>query len=268
MPKKPIHLASIDFETTGLNPETDQIIEIGAVKFTESGEVIDTFQILAKPTIQIHAAAQKVHGISADMLKDAVSPKEAWEAFLAWAGDVKTLVAHNAQFEGSFIRGMYSDSESLPEIEFICTLKLSRKRLKEESSHKLDHLVPGEGRHRALADAEACVTLYQRLADTYASKKVPIATHATPLSEYKTFKEPSSRQLSYIKSLGGDPSSVRTSSEASQFIETLKARADETKSNRSTGKAKTSEGAGVGTIVVIVIVISIVLALTLAIQSQ
>jgi DNA polymerase III epsilon subunit-like protein len=40
---------SLDLETTGLNPETDEIIEIGAVKF-EGDEIIDTFSSLVNPS--------------------------------------------------------------------------------------------------------------------------------------------------------------------------------------------------------------------------
>ena len=265
MQKKPAHLISLDFETTGLNPEADQIIEIGAVKFTEAGERIDTFQILAKPTVHIQPAAQKVHGITPEMLKDAVAPQEAWTAFLTWAGDTKTFVAHNAQFEGTFIRGMYTDSESMPDIEFICTLKVSKKRLKEETRYKLENLVPGEVRHRALADAEACITLYQRLAETYVSKKISRGTHAKPLSDYKTYKEPSSRQLGFIKSLGGDSSSVRTASEASQFIDALKARAEDSsytskQSTSSRAPKAGSNGRAINAVLGFLVIAAIVIA--------
>ena len=47
-------LLAFDLETTGLNPATDQIIEIGIARFRD-GRVIDEYQKLVKPTIPIPA---------------------------------------------------------------------------------------------------------------------------------------------------------------------------------------------------------------------
>ena len=216
-----ITLISIDFETTGLNPSKDQIIEIGAVKFNQLGQIIDTFQMLAKPSVAIQEGAKNVHGLTEDMLIDCISPRLAWEQFLVWSGDVTVYIAHNAKFEALFIQSLYLDNAELPDISFICTLEVSKKRLAGEPSHKLDRLVSRVGLHRALPDAQACIELYMKISETYKTKKLPIKTYSKNINYFKNYDEPSRKQLSYIASLGGDGSNIKTLQEASNLIDDL-----------------------------------------------
>ena len=58
---------SIDLETTGLNPESDRIIEIGAVKF-QGTRILDTFSTLVNPDRDISTFIQELTGISNDQL--------------------------------------------------------------------------------------------------------------------------------------------------------------------------------------------------------
>lgn len=65
---------AIDFETTGLSPYSDRIIEVGAVIF-ENGTIVNRFESLINPGMSIPVAVQRVNHISNDMVKDA--PNEA-----------------------------------------------------------------------------------------------------------------------------------------------------------------------------------------------
>ncbi len=219
-----INYIAIDFETTGLSADDSKIIEIGAVKFTESGEALDCFEMLADPGVPIPVGATKIHGITDTMVSGCFSPLDVWNKFLEWAGDNFTLFAHNAQFEASFIKKLCDGEGELPDVWVVDTLKASRKRLKNKSSYKLVDLIPSfDGNcHRALPDAKACVALFTQISETYKSGKLPLKTYATPLSEFKTYEEPTGRQISYIRSLGGYVDSVKTKQQASIYIDNLK----------------------------------------------
>jgi DNA polymerase III subunit epsilon len=91
----------LDVETTGLDTSSDEIIELGMVKFTylPSGEivrVIDTFSSLNEPTKQIPPEATKLHGITDAMV---AGHKIAVDLF---ASDAVVVIAHNAGFDRRF----------------------------------------------------------------------------------------------------------------------------------------------------------------------
>lgn len=150
-----------DLETTGLDFDSHNIIEIGAAK-TNSNEVIETFQSFIKIEGSIPAEASAVNGITDDMLHDAPPAKEVLQSFLHFLGDC-VLVAHNITFDYRFLNaelirnGFVGVENNL----LIDTLELSRKSLKNLSRFSLEaitnHLgIAVDTRHRALDDALAC----------------------------------------------------------------------------------------------------------------
>ena len=221
---------AIDFETTGLDAKSCEVVEIGAVRFRDNGEILETFQSLAKPSKGIPKDAEKIHGITDLMVKDMDTPRAVWDKFLQWAGPFTSLVAHNAEFESLFIQEMYGHGEALPEIKIIDTLRLSKNRLRGLESYKLTDLVGSlrENGHRALPDAHACIQVFMRSAETYKSRKVPPGSYMVSVGSFKYVNPyaPTARQLSYIESLGGDPNNVATKAKASEYIDRLKAGGD------------------------------------------
>lgn len=217
---------AIDFETTGLDPVNSEIVEIGAVKFNRKGEILDSFEMLAKPSKGIPPEAEAVHNISNEMVANSEPPLSVWRSFLAWSEGITTYVAHNAKFEARFIKSLYADKleAELPNINFICTYEVSKNRLRNKDSYKLVDLVDVDdgSSHRALADAKSSANLYQKLAETYSSKRIPDKTYLTHISKYEMFDRPTARQRAYIESLGGDADLMETRSDASNYIDTLK----------------------------------------------
>jgi len=63
-------LVALDVETTGLNPESDNIIEIAIVRFNKSGEVVEKFVSLINPGREIPVEAKLVNGIDENMLEN------------------------------------------------------------------------------------------------------------------------------------------------------------------------------------------------------
>jgi DNA polymerase-3 subunit alpha (Gram-positive type) len=91
---------AFDIETTGLSPNLDRIIELGAVKY-QDGKVVETFNELISPGIPLPPESIEVHGITEDMLEGMPPVEEVLPHFLKFVGD-GILVAHNAKFDTGF----------------------------------------------------------------------------------------------------------------------------------------------------------------------
>lgn len=93
---------SIDLETTGLHPEQDAIIEIGAVKF--AGErILDTFETLVAPGIALPYRIQRLTSITPAGLRGAPHLAAVLPRLRAFLGDLP-LVGHNVPFDAAFLR--------------------------------------------------------------------------------------------------------------------------------------------------------------------
>ena len=102
-------LLVLDLETTGLDPRADSIIQIGAHVLTR--KVLNreaTMSTLVAPESAMDPAAQKIHGLSMDDLRDAPPLAEAIRKLeeLAEPEDV-VLCGHNIGFDVSFLRAAY-----------------------------------------------------------------------------------------------------------------------------------------------------------------
>ncbi|HEY8392491.1 MAG TPA: PolC-type DNA polymerase III [Capillibacterium sp.] len=147
----------VDIETTGLNPQWCELLEIGAVKI-ENGEVTATFEHLVRPQRAIPYKIQQLTGITEEMVKEAASPAEVLADFLKFVGD-GIFVAHNAQFDFGFLREkikQHLGAEFKPPV--VDTLALSRILWPELKSHRLDVVakelgIGQEHHHRAGDDA-------------------------------------------------------------------------------------------------------------------
>lgn len=163
MPGLPIgSIVAIDLETTGLDPETDRVVEVGALRFGPDGQDLGHFSRLVRPGRPMNPAAERIHGISDAMLADADPAEVVLPAFFDWlASDPpRFLLAHHARFDAGFLgRELVRIGCELPDLEITDTLALSRRRLPKARTHRLDALaellgIGGGPAHRALADCE------------------------------------------------------------------------------------------------------------------
>ena len=92
---------AFDFETTGLNPEDDRIIEIAAIKFV-NGNLVDRFVKLINPGRPIDPFITDITGISDDMVRNKPIESDIVDEFLEFLTDLP-LVAHNISFDKSFL---------------------------------------------------------------------------------------------------------------------------------------------------------------------
>jgi hypothetical protein len=88
------NFTAVDLETTDLDPDTADIIEVAAVRVRD-GRIADTFSARVRPTKRISAeASSKAHGLTENDLIGAPAFAEAWPQLRAFCGD-DLLVAHN-----------------------------------------------------------------------------------------------------------------------------------------------------------------------------
>ena len=109
--KLPDTVIGIDLETTSLQPETGDIIEVAAIRYELSGKKIknnrigcetDEFSRLIKPDYPITDQITAITGITSDMVKDKPAFSEIIEDLKKFIGD-NTIFAHNASFDIGFL---------------------------------------------------------------------------------------------------------------------------------------------------------------------
>ncbi len=155
-----------DIETTGLNFDSDRITEIGAVKL-RGLEIVEEFQTFVDPEMPIPANITELTGITDEMVKGAKTQREAVSEFMEFVGKA-VLVAHNADFDTTFIRNACARYEIPGEIRYVDSLKLCRAALPHLKNHKLDTVAKeyklGDfNHHRAIDDAKMLCAIFKRL---------------------------------------------------------------------------------------------------------
>jgi DNA polymerase III epsilon subunit family exonuclease len=156
---------AFDLETTGLERDADEIIEIGAVR-VRGGHIEDRMSCLLKAEKPLSALVESLTGITAAMLAESArDAREGLEEFLRFAGDLP-LVAHNSDFDATFMTHALAKL-SLPPMPnpVYDSLLLARTAWPNMDSHRLESLVeklgiPVQKAHRALPDAEQAALLW------------------------------------------------------------------------------------------------------------
>lgn len=178
---QPDSFVVFDLETTGLSPEYNEIIEIGAIRFVDDIPT-EIFHALVKPKKKITQKITSLTGITNEMLSEAKCIEEIIPFFLDFIrGDV--LVAHNASFDISFIlENLYNLGYKKLNNKVIDTLALSRRYVREydyfdECDKKLQNykLVTLKNEfglselssHNSIDDCKVCAYVYQRIKDMH-----------------------------------------------------------------------------------------------------
>ncbi|MCY4575925.1 MAG: exonuclease domain-containing protein [Chloroflexi bacterium] len=155
----PLTFVSLDLETTGLNAESDRIIEVGAVKL-EQGRIVDSFQQLVNPGHKLPDFVSVLTGITDTDLVGAPPFAEIADELAAFIGDLP-MVGQNYQFDLGFLNA----NGVKPTGPVFDTLDLSRILRPSAASHALGWLIEelgivNDSPHRALADAEATAQVF------------------------------------------------------------------------------------------------------------
>lgn len=152
-----------DIETTGFSPVNNRIIEIGAVKVSE-GKIIERYSTFVNPDVPIPFEIEKLTSINDSMVMDAPFIEQVLPEFLEFCGDA-VLVAHNANFDMSFIKENAMRQNIRKKFTYVDTVGIARILLPHQGKHTLDAVaktmgVSLENHHRAVDDAEATAEIF------------------------------------------------------------------------------------------------------------
>lgn len=153
-----------DFETTGLDPYNDKIIEIGALKY-KNNELIASFNKLINPRQDIPKFITELTNISNEDVRNCNYIEDVLPQFINFIGNY-TLIAHNNSFDLSFL--LYNLKKHKIECiknKTIDTLSLAREYIPNAKNYKLQTLKEllniDTISHRAISDCEVTNVVYQ-----------------------------------------------------------------------------------------------------------
>lgn len=154
--------AVVDIETTGGYAAAHGITEI-AIEIHDGLQVIDRFETLINPQQPIPVSIQALTGIDNEMVAQAPTFGEVADEIYCLLSD-KIFVAHNVNFDYSFLRHHLQTHGYSLNCRKLCTVRLSRKIFPGFPSYSLGKLcnslqVPLVNRHRAGGDAAATAIL-------------------------------------------------------------------------------------------------------------
>jgi DNA polymerase-3 subunit epsilon len=154
--------AAIDFETA--TAQRSSACSLGVV-VVEAGDIIDERSWLIQPPGNAYEGFNtRLHGISAIDTKDAPPFSDVWRQAANFTGN-RLLVAHNAAFDMSVLRHSAAyHSYTPPEVSFVCTYCLARRRWPDRGTWRLPDVCKALGignlhHHDALSDARAAAMI-------------------------------------------------------------------------------------------------------------
>lgn len=162
---------AFDVETTGLNPNSDRIIEIGCVKF-ENLVPVKEFKTLVNANKFIPHSVTEINHITNFMQLTAPREKKVYQFLCEFISDVldgkSIIVAHNARFDMSFLANTLERLNYSGTLNYLDTLEISKNLLKGLPNYKqitvASYLnIPITNAHRASDDALVCGKILAKL---------------------------------------------------------------------------------------------------------
>ncbi len=158
--------AIVDIETTGGSSRIEKITEI-AIYQHDGEKITEEFVTLVNPERNIPYFITNLTGISNEMVEDAPRFFEVAKTIIELT-EGRTMVAHNARFDYSFIRQEFKSLGYNFKRNLLDTVTLGRKLIPGHRSYSLGNIckdlgISINGRHRAAADALATVRLFEML---------------------------------------------------------------------------------------------------------
>ena len=190
-----------DIESTGLNPQQDKVIEIGAIKVRD-GKIVEHFSELINPQIKIPTLITNLTGIDDEMLKDADTEDKVIKRFLEFAEDY-VVIGHNVKFDFSFIKTAAEKEHLSFEKKGIDTLELCRKLHRDLDSKKLDSMcgfydINNGHAHRAYDDAKSTAMLYVKLCNVFFSEFPDTFSPKPLIYKVKKIQSVTNKQKNYL----------------------------------------------------------------------
>ena len=158
----------LDVETTGLDPEQDRIIEIGALKIA-SGKIIDSYQCFVDQKCKIPENIERLTGITNKIIvEEGIPEKTAVERLIEFIGTNK-VIGYNIKFDVSFLssacerNGIDINIRKTRDV-----LDFARREIEDIENYKLETVakyfkIEIEDRHRAISDCKLVLGIYSKL---------------------------------------------------------------------------------------------------------
>lgn len=166
----------IDLETTGGNPETEKIIEIGMIKI-DNRKMTEERSFLINPQKEIPEFVQKLTGIRKSDVEHSPKIEEVIDEIIHFIGD-SILVAHNTSFDIPFLNGVLKKLQR-PTLDnkVICTNIMTKYMIPDIMSSNLNYMssifgISHSQAHRAIEDARATALLLLKYMDIFESKNI------------------------------------------------------------------------------------------------
>lgn len=188
----------LDTETDGLNPATDRIVEVAVTLFDlELACPIESYASLIQSAGN---AAESANGIPPAALVDAPHGIGVWRRVAEVAAKADVVAAHNAEFDRSFLR-----AASVADRNWVCTMS----DFDWGGSRKLVEIALNRGVgvasiHRALADVDIMVRLFQRVKERGGDLPAMFRRAARPKSLFYAMVSYANRQVAKDHGFGWD----------------------------------------------------------------
>lgn len=175
----PSEYVVIDTETTGLDYQFCDLIEVSAIRYS-SGVPLETFSSLIQPppyevddeldtcyTEYVNEFITQLTGITNEMLADAPKSESVIPSLLDFLGN-SILIGHNVNFDVNFLYDAAERCGKHLTNDFIDTLRISRKVFPELKHHRLSDIVEAchvqpEGEHRSEYDCHTTAQCYEAM---------------------------------------------------------------------------------------------------------
>lgn len=187
----------LDLETTGLDSEKDQIIEVAIARFTFDS-VLETYETLIDPGCPISESSMAIHHITDQMVQGKPKIEEVLSILFQFIGR-SIIVGHGISLDIAFLIAAgkkHQIPNTLSSHTFLDTLRLARL-YGESPTNSLETLrahfnIAAEGAHRAMNDVTVNIEVFKYLATRYKTTeqllerlKKPIPLKAMPLGKHK-----------------------------------------------------------------------------------
>lgn len=175
-------IVALDLETTGLNPNSDTIIEIGVVKFNER-RIEEEWSTLINPGVAIPPVVSQLTGITNEMVRNSPKFVDVFPDLIQFIGNLPIL-GHNIGFDLSFLKA----DRYFPHNEVIDTFDIGAVLYPTVSRYNLSGLAQNLdiivlNAHRALDDARTTRALYNVFIEKGMSLPLNLLAEFTRLSE-------------------------------------------------------------------------------------
>lgn len=165
---KSVRYAFLDIETTGLDKENDEIIEVGVI-CTDEKMITERWSAVVIPQRDIPDTVTKLTGIDDSVIENEGIPLD--EALRTLSDKIRdrVTVIYNAPFDMAFLRRAEDiTGRSIHFKKVIDALAVARKRIDTVPDHKLETVaeyldVSIDGHHRAMSDCEILCSVYFKL---------------------------------------------------------------------------------------------------------